>query len=419
MRPLSEVLDEHDGSEWSADILEEISKTCSTHYDLGQAAWSSPWKESTLYEAWRQNARHDRRFEILGVRDFRQFVGSLPHTPAEATAALLLRLGAPVEMWEELLHCYSLSMAGWSAWTKYQAVEAERRGEENNDFAGLLAIRLAYEVALSESYAFRVNWKSQLAVAPPAVESPYQRQEELLRYALLLSSEIAHRRQLLSRLDNTAAHRETSSLSAPNSDATSRPSSRSFAQMVFCIDVRSERMRRHLEAIDGEIETFGFAGFFGMPFEYVAIGESKGCNHTPAPIAPHFQVREELSSNEEGDGNEAVIGKRSKLRGLRKAWKEFQSSAASCFAFVEMTGLLYGVRLLTRSFGRPAASTYFDGIDAHHRARLGPSRRGLSRQGVRTTQQVDLAEKLLKGLGLVEDFAKLVVFCGHGSQTEN
>ena len=57
--------------------------------------------------------------------------------------------------------------------------------------------------------------------------------------------------------------------------------------MVFCIDVRSERVRRQLESLTPEIETFGFAGFFGMPLEYVKLGQQHGDGNVPALIKPH------------------------------------------------------------------------------------------------------------------------------------
>lgn len=50
---------------------------------------------------------------------------------------------------------------------------------------------------------------------------------------------------------------------------------------------------------------------------------------------------------------------------------------------------------------------------------LGPTLRNLNQQGITTSRQADLAESLLRNFGLTSNFARLVVFCGHGSQTEN
>ena len=406
IRTISETLDSWQGSDWFGVIRDEMTKHCASHYDQGQSLWSSPWRQYSLYQAWRSAARYDRTFECLGVDGFRSFVGALPHDPDAAVAVLLENLGVPEELWEDVLQCHAMATIGWSSWTHYKQRQAESTGEEDTDFAGLLAIRLTYEVALAKHHDFHLDWNSVLRCRRSMQEMEGS-DEVLLRYALLKASEIAYRRKLLG------------GLTAGDNGSAVDTSGRALAQMVFCIDVRSERIRRHLEAACDRIETYGFAGFFGLPIAYVPLGESEAIDQVPVLLSPQFHVHERIDSTEDGT-NERALAKRSRLRSLRKSWKEFQSSAVSCFGFVESAGLLYGLKLVARSLKIGAVDgSRFDGVAKEDRKHLGPCLAGLESQGVDLAKQAEMAEAVLRGIGIVENFSRLVVLCGHGSQTEN
>ncbi|MCS6316752.1 MAG: DUF2309 family protein, partial [Nitrospira sp.] len=68
-------------------------------------------------------------------------------------------------------------------------------------------------------------------------------------------------------------------------------SSRPLAQLVFCIDIRSEVLRRHLEQLGG-YETLGVAGFFGIPVKYQAFGGEHPVTHSPVLLKPKNHIRE-------------------------------------------------------------------------------------------------------------------------------
>jgi uncharacterized protein YbcC (UPF0753/DUF2309 family) len=74
---------------------------------------------------------------------------------------------------------------------------------------------------------------------------------------------------------------------APRAPAIVRPQ----AQSVFCIDVRSEPFRRHLEST-GAHETYGFAGFFAVFIRYRAWGKEHETEQFPVIMRAKNEVRE-------------------------------------------------------------------------------------------------------------------------------
>jgi uncharacterized protein len=97
--------------------------------------------------------------------------------------------------------------------------------------------------------------------------------------------EASHRRQALTDL---AAGARAVAARIPSVD---EEQSRPLAQIVFCIDVRSEVFRRHLEHRGG-YETLGLAGFFGVPLDYQPFSAHHAVAHCPVLLKPKNQVRE-------------------------------------------------------------------------------------------------------------------------------
>ncbi len=411
IRSIAEIADQYGTSDWSTAIREEIGKHCGAHYDEGQATWGSPWKGLSLFQAWRLAAQHDRRFGLLGATGFRRFVATLPHTPVATIAQLLRQLNVPQELSGSFLLCQAHTVPGWSAWTKYKSNQSELCGAANDDFIGLLAIRMAYDVAVAKATGFRVDWGSVAKVwkASARATSSSSDAEASQRLVLLRATEIAYQRTLIESLTagNNCYHADTATIQS------------SLAQMVFCIDVRSERFRRQLESVSSGVETFGFAGFFGMPIAFQGLGETCAVPQVPALLSPEFVVEEGLRDADLQEHSE-VAERRGFRRLLRKHWKQFQASLVSCFGFVETAGLAYGWKLAARTLGlQSVANSRFDGVHPENQDRLGPDLSKLEQNGVSFERQLDLAESALRGIGLTKDFAPLVVFCGHASETTN
>lgn len=409
---ISEFIDRRQQTTWTSHIVNDITRHCSGHYDEGQAAWPNPWKHLPLYEAWREAALLSWRMDYLGIKGFHDLVGQLPDSPAQAIAWLLRELNVPNSQWRGFLLCELFSVAGWASYIGYRVREAEMAGRRDEDLIGLLAIRLAYDVALSRSQARRgVVDQEQLVADAISLDTNAKVQlepptEVLARYVLQVAAEAAHKRELLGQLLSRRPSRQ--------------PATRKLAQMVFCIDVRSEVMRRHLESLSGKIETFGFAGFFGMAIEYVPLGESSGAAQCPVLLRPGFHVQESVSGAGDAAREAAIVSRRERRIG-RKVWKSFQTSAVSCFSFVESLGLFYFGKLLADSLQltRPVASGERDGLPRNDAATLGPDLHGHGKHELSLKKKTDLAEGMLRNLGLMDGFARIVAICGHAAEVVN
>lgn len=398
---------------WHDYVTDEISKFCAAYYDEGQASWGNAWKHLPLFSAWREQMQIDRNAEILGLKNMRSLAGQLPSSPQAAINDLLIRMNVPYPLWSVVLLSQVYSLPGWFAWAKYQD-ETNSTDDQPQAFLSLLAIRLAYDYAVGQSTGLQVDWNSYLrkGYASFQVEVTSEAQNGWLRYTLLRASEIRYRKNLLRSLKD---HGERRDRSQGANDGQSGGQALS-AQILFCIDVRSERIRRHIEAFSPSIATLGCAGFFGLPIEYQLLGESQTTAQLPVLLQPKYRITEGLADSQ-GDEEAQLVHRRTNIRWWRKLWQSFKSSSLGSFGFVEVSGLLASLPLLSQTLGysRPGFHRA-DGLRSEQR--LQPNVE-VNESGLSLEMQVDMAARLLNNLGMTHHFSRLVVFCGHFSHTHN
>lgn len=395
---LTEVLDStrDTGREmpWSAFVVDRISMLCADWYADAAPA-------DGLYARWRAHATADRGPRLLmGRPGLRRKVAALPTDPVLAVVAALEVLDVPEAHWVDYLTALLLDVQGWAGVAAHRRFEARQRGGDDTGLTELLAIRIGWDRVLLETgdAALVEAWAE--AKAHWTVCDALARAGRVEDWVLQRAFEIATHAPLVDALR-----------APPRTPSAHRPD----VQAAFCIDVRSEVYRRGLEAQSDTVQTLGFAGFFGLPAVYRAVGSDHDRAQLPGPLVPSVRV--------EDTGVGAALGERRRRReAVRGAWKRFGHTALSGFSFVEATGMAYGPRLVSDALGwtRPTPHPERAGLTAAEHARRRPRLVStVDGEPLGLAARVDLAAGILRGLGLVRSLARLVVLVGHGSQTVN
>ena len=385
----------------------ELAATADQHAAAWcQRAWSRALGGSTgPWALWRTAATQPAYDRALRLRGVSAMVSSLPAEPAEALAGLLARTGLDGDALVEYVCRLLTSAPGWAAHAAWRA----RMGTNLRPLVELAALRAALDLIVAGSAASEVD---RADLARPS-RAPDEREDEHLEI-WQLAYELGFRDDLTAKVRANA--RELLVEDVGGTPAAG-PAARADAQLVFCIDVRSERIRRGVEAT-GAYRTYGFAGFFGAMMQY----ESPTGAHfeqVPALVRPDFAVT---------DAEPITTGLR---EALRQAVLAASTAPVTPLLVAEAGGMLAGLAATSQTL-TPARwhrlairwGALVDGWGPRNltttrgEAASIPSAVGLP-IGMTTAEQVELAAGALQAIGLVEDFAPLLIVCGHAATVEN
>ncbi len=413
---LIDVLDNdpsrHARLSWRQAITHQVSQTCAAYFDEQQASWQ-PERGQSLYAFWRDTLQHDHGIGLLmGLPHIGQAINALPATAVDAERWVIGRLGLPPSVLADYLESVLLTVNGWASWCAYLGWQAGMEGSTDSHLRELLAIRLAWGALLLECKDDAATKQAFGALQQAWNQAP--RMLEKAESALLidevwqLALEIGYQRDLVQRLASASRH----GLSQQEIEV----------QAAFCIDVRSEPLRRAIEAVWPGVQTLGFAGFFGLPVAYTPLATQARRPQLPGLLAPAMEVGDRIvsadSARREADAALQTAAGRSRQGHFAMAdqWLAASRWPGAAFSFVEAAGLGYlgklGKWLLPSKQDRPRDDLV--GLPARYRPICRPQLLGLNLDA-----KVVLAAGVLHAMGLEQFLAPLVLLVGHGSQSAN
>ena len=366
------------GTDWPSVIARSVGLWAAGHFDRGQALWS-PVPMRGAFAAWREWACHDLTPEIAGLTGFCAYVASSDDTPERVILRAADRLSLSEAAAETAFHRVLMDLGGWSQHARWLLWEAELQGQSDMTIIDLLAIRLLWDEALlAHVPQVAALWAHAVAGHAAPVQPSA---DEVIDGILQEAAERAYQRKL------------DAALRGPKATA-GRPA----LQAAFCIDVRSEVFRRALESQSPDIETIGFAGFFGLMVQHRAHGTEELQMHLPVLLNPAMTSTGHAAPQVERATRIAAR--------MTRAWGRFRQAAVSSFAFVEAAGPAYALKLVQSALPMP-----------HRNPRPEPAPR--IEGGLTTEAKAETAAAVLKAMSLPTNHARLVLLLGHGGQVTN
>ncbi len=371
------------------EIINQITiKWCQVFFDQGQATIKMPNRDKGLYKSWKDLAIFDDRLHQKNPQKI-EIIQNLSQNSQEAICEIMSRWKFSQKSEEEFLTLILTTLSGWSSYVKYLGEWSYQKNSEIQSDYLAMRLLIAY-IIWPEAENELILWSRRVSIKNDCKK----------QIAEIEFNEKEHRQGLLKEILNNQKSPEVT-LNKPD------------AQLVFCIDVRSEPFRKSLESC-GNYETFGFAGFFGIPTSVTSNLTEESHASCPVLLSPKHNVTEKsiCSRKEEASQIKGHLA----LSEIKKFYQSLKYNFTTPLPLAEAMGIWSGGWMLTKTFS-PKGKTF-----------LHKKFQKLLKQKTESSPEIDsisfedqcaYATGALSAIGLVENFAEIVIFCGHGSQTEN
>ncbi|HTU22697.1 MAG TPA: DUF2309 domain-containing protein [Gemmataceae bacterium] len=461
-----DLLREATGADADLLVHDELIRFCAAFVDQGLARWELPRREegflaafSALYrlrggphERWRSELR-----EELCRLDAQEIA------PLESIHESLALLGVSESEQYDFVAATLLVLRGWAGILHQLDVRGDRvvRPAPPGTLVEYLAVRLLLDrFALAETARQALGFTGPVSelraeihrrLAPPHPPAAEPRAFLIFQLAQMLgwTPERLHRlgkadwETLLREIETFSAwerrrvfhfayeqrfyRRTLDAVALHGVQPSPSPACPSF-QAVFCIDEREESLRRHLEEIAPDVETFSLAGFFFVPMYFRGVEDAHFVPLCPAGIRPQHWVAEEVVDPLQEAHQRRIRARR--FLGLASHQIHLGSRTFAVGALLAaIVGVLASIPLIARVFAPRWTSRLRHKLGRFLQAppltRLQLERRGdgaghaHGSLGFSLEEMTSIGERVLRDIGLTKNYSRLVLLLGHGSTSLN
>ncbi|WP_412899276.1 DUF2309 domain-containing protein [Bacillus sp. 1P02SD] len=429
VRTYSQYLEQLGDGMVGKELNHHIIKWCKLYVDDSLGGWSMPNREEGFYHAWRKLVTLDPALKT----NVRKQLDELPNDADLALAEVLNKLEIPYLDIQEYLEAHLLALPGWAGMMLWRSQQSEMDAKLLIDY---LAVRISMEWVIIQPLLPLKEQKIENRARLESLISTCVRYSNLsvqewnrmplpeLKARITLGhhfDQMTRQRLWLEAWEKTYEHQLMNMVKIKSKHSDSHED-QIQAQFAFCIDVRSEPFRRKLEEI-GPFQTFGTAGFFGLPIETQKLCSTHSHQSLPVMNKPQFKVVETLPKLELEQYEQRMHAGHS----LESTFKTMKHNLFSSLVLPEISGPWLGLQTVVRSFiprstdsvirkvrkkwlRKPSAKLSLDHVhDSESELQVGFSEE----------EKVHYVEQSLRTMGLTENFAPLVAICGHGSRSMN
>ncbi len=442
-----------------------IIRYAAAYLDEGVADWEMPHRARGLFHAWRSLALAPYAPEPPWLEGLGEFL-SARETPEAVMLDVLSELGVERRVWERFLTHVALELPGWAGMIH----RLERRpGDRRPDappasLRDFLAMRLVYDLfawrdvarrrllytgplaelashasalplaAHHESGSHDAPWRlfqiaqvTGLTAGDVVAMTPMQRANVLSRadaFTGLMRRRVWHeaferryrQRVLRGIADNLARPERERSVDDPT------------LQFILCFDDREEAFRRHLEATEPTAETYGNAGFFGVPMDYRGLDDRDEAPLCPVIVTPVNRV-EEHAIEADRAAAESRRARRKRLSAFLHRFDESSRSLVRGALVTPLFGLITAIPWALKTFAPRLEARLRErsaqlALPAPRTAQTalrpdGPAPEGAKPMGFTVAEAALRVGNSLENIGLTKRFARLVFVLGHGGTSVN